>query len=184
MFLEHGFDAVRVADVARACGVTEKTVFNHFRTKESLLADRWETQTEALCNRLSDARVAPVDAALGVLEHELAFMTSSVGREDGEFGLRELRHLSRLIQSTPSLVAHHRKALDQLTSAAAGALAQRAGTDPDDPRAWITATAIAGLWTVYYRSLRRHLAAEDADEIVGRVLRDLTCAADILREGI
>jgi AcrR family transcriptional regulator len=40
MFLERGFDGVRVAEVARACGVSEKTVFNYFPTKEALLLDR------------------------------------------------------------------------------------------------------------------------------------------------
>jgi Bacterial regulatory proteins, tetR family len=38
----HGFDAVRVADIAMACGVSEKTVFNYFPTKESLVLDRLE----------------------------------------------------------------------------------------------------------------------------------------------
>ena len=36
LFLERGFDAVTVADVARAADVSEKTVFNHFPTKEDL----------------------------------------------------------------------------------------------------------------------------------------------------
>lgn len=40
MFLERGFDAVRVSEIARACDVSEKTVFNHFPTKESLILDR------------------------------------------------------------------------------------------------------------------------------------------------
>ena len=35
LFLERGFDAVRVAEIAEACGVSEKTVFNYFPTKES-----------------------------------------------------------------------------------------------------------------------------------------------------
>ena len=37
LFLEHGFDAVTVADVARAADVSEKTVFNYFATKEDLV---------------------------------------------------------------------------------------------------------------------------------------------------
>ena len=42
MFLEKGFEEVRVADVASACNVSEKTVYNYFPTKESLLFDRFE----------------------------------------------------------------------------------------------------------------------------------------------
>ena len=48
MFVEHGFDAVRVADVGDACGVSEKTVFNYFPSKEALLLDRLEATAEAL----------------------------------------------------------------------------------------------------------------------------------------
>src|SRR4051794_23757115 len=43
LFLSHGFDAVRVSEIARRCGVSEKTVFNYFPTKESLVIDRWST---------------------------------------------------------------------------------------------------------------------------------------------
>ena len=42
LFMEHGFDLVRVADVAEECGVSEATVFNYFRTKEALVLDRLE----------------------------------------------------------------------------------------------------------------------------------------------
>src|SRR5689334_11485929 len=39
MFIERGFDAVRVTEVAEACGVSDKTVFNYFPTKEALVLD-------------------------------------------------------------------------------------------------------------------------------------------------
>ncbi len=42
MFMERGFDGVRVTEIAEACGVSEKTVFNYFPTKESLILDRLE----------------------------------------------------------------------------------------------------------------------------------------------
>ena len=184
MFLERGFDAVRVADVARACGVTEKTVFNHFRTKESLLVDRWDEQTRALCRGLADPAISPVDAALAVLEEELAFLTSPSSQRAGAFGLDELRRFSELVGSTPSLVSHNRQALDRLTAAAAATLADRTRNGPQDPEPWITATALAGLWRVYTISLHRHLAATDAARIARAVSRDLQRAADTLRRGI
>lgn len=182
MFLDQGFDAVRVADVARACGVTEKTVFNHFRTKESLLVDRWEAQTAGLCDRLADPAVSPVDAALETLGQELGFLTTSAARREG--AVREFRRFGELIRSTPALVAHNREALDRLTAAAATALADRAGTTADDPEPWIVASAIAGLWVVHARSLYRHLATGDAAEVVRAVRGELERAADTLRRGL
>lgn len=46
LFAEHGFEAVTVADVARAAGVSSVTVFKHFPRKEDLFLDRSD---EAAC---------------------------------------------------------------------------------------------------------------------------------------
>src|ERR1700726_339752 len=82
MFLERGFDAVRVAEVAEACGVSEKTVFNYFPTKESLLLDRFDTTMTGLRTGLADPGVPPVEAALRILDAELGAMTSWLAGQD------------------------------------------------------------------------------------------------------
>ncbi len=75
LFVDHGFDAVRVADIAAECGVSEATVFNYFPTKESLVLDRLEV-TLAACRRDS---LRPDEARsklrLQMLAQELEFMT-------------------------------------------------------------------------------------------------------------
>src|SRR3984957_12055711 len=76
MFMERGFDAVRVAEVAAACGVSEKTVFNYFPTKESLILDRLEATMASLRTGLADRGVPPVRAVLRILDDELGAMTS------------------------------------------------------------------------------------------------------------
>jgi AcrR family transcriptional regulator len=184
LFLQHGFDEVRVADVAKACGVTEKTVYNYFPSKESLLADRWEVQTETLYRLLCDRATDPIDAALEVLQGELAYMTSGITRTGSRRRLKDLRTFSELIQSTPALRSHNREALDRLSSMAAIALAERTGTAMQDPEPWITATAITGLWSVYFRSLRWHLGLADPSQVPRAVQLDLDTAAGILRRGI
>ena len=42
LFARRGFDAVTVADIARAAEVSEQTVYNYFKTKESLVFDEDE----------------------------------------------------------------------------------------------------------------------------------------------
>src|SRR3984885_3568316 len=72
LFLEHGFDAVRVADIAEECGVSEATVFNYFQTKEALVLDRLEATMASLPAGLASPDLTPIDAALRILADELA----------------------------------------------------------------------------------------------------------------
>src|SRR6266545_1615256 len=55
LFAARGFDHVTVAEVAAAAGVSEKTVFNYFPTKEDLFFDeapaREAALVEAICGR-------------------------------------------------------------------------------------------------------------------------------------
>ena len=104
MFLERGFDAVRVADVAQACGVSEKTVFNYFPVKEALVMDRLETIQAALRAGLANLALTPVQAVLLILERELGTMTSQLAsHEDASQGRAMVRRFGDLIRATPSL---------------------------------------------------------------------------------
>src|ERR1700690_3574868 len=71
LFLERGFDAVRVAEVADVCGVSEKTVFNYFPVKEALIMDRLEGTLAALRTGLGDPGKGPVEAGRAILAREL-----------------------------------------------------------------------------------------------------------------
>src|SRR3954454_9227982 len=57
LFAERGFDAVTVADVARAAEVSEATVFNYFRTKEDLFYSGLEAFEDLLLGSVRDRPV-------------------------------------------------------------------------------------------------------------------------------
>src|SRR4051812_39166861 len=61
LFTERGFDAVTVAEVAEAAGVSEKTVFNYFPAKEDLVFPEGEARWEALRESI---RTRPAGASL------------------------------------------------------------------------------------------------------------------------
>ncbi|HEY2261470.1 MAG TPA: TetR/AcrR family transcriptional regulator [Streptosporangiaceae bacterium] len=181
MFMERSFDDVRVAEVAEACGVSEKTVFNYFPTKEALVLDRLEATVTALRDGLADRQVPPIEAALRILDHELAGLTSLLARQDdpGQAAIA-LRRFGDLIRATPSLRAYQSDMIDQFVSVATEILAARAGTSADDPEPQIAARALLGLWHVQADSLRRHLASSPVTGPVAARVRERV-AADVRR---
>src|ERR1039458_4312688 len=120
MFLERGFDAVRVTEIAEACGVSEKTVFNYFPTKESLILDRMESTMASLRTGLAGPGASPVEAALRILDDELGAMTSWLARQDDPVQAgASIRRFGTLIRATPSLRAHQSDMMDQVVAVAA-----------------------------------------------------------------
>jgi AcrR family transcriptional regulator len=186
MFVERGFDAVRVSEVAAACQVSEKTVFNYFGTKEALLLDRLTDLESSLRTGLADRASSPLQAVLAILAADLNGMTSMLeAQEDPADLIHRFRSVGRMIQSTPSLRAHQSDALDQLTSVAASILAERAGVEPDSPEPQIAATALLGLWPVQYRALGKYIGtARTPAEIRKAVTADVRRAAHVVGAGL
>jgi AcrR family transcriptional regulator len=201
MFLERGFDRVRVAEVADVCGVSEKTVFNYFPVKEALIMDRLEGTLAALRTGLGDRGRGPVEAVLAILARELGGMTGllagprDVGTWDAGAGRgaaaeeavrrQAVRRFGDLIRATPALRAYQADMMERSISVATGILAARAGLTPDDPEPQIAARALLGLWRVQADSLRKHLdhAATPA-RLHELVTADVRRAARIVEAGL
>jgi AcrR family transcriptional regulator len=211
MFLERGFDAVRVAEVARACGVSEKTVFNYFPVKEALIMDRLEGTLAALRAGLSDPALTPVQAALMILDRELAGLTGLLasqeqavqgqasrdqashrqagqeraGQEHPSPRRQAIRRFGDLIRATPSLRAYQAEMMEQSVSVATEILAARAGMAADDPEPQIAARALLGLWRVQADSLRKHLdSAPTSVHLHELVTADVRRAAHLIDTGL
>ena len=185
MFIERGFDAVRVAEIAEACGVSEKTVFNYFPTKESLVLDLGEATLGAL-DELGNPEVSPVTAAVRILGQQLEAITSWLSaQENAAEAIDRFRLFGALVQQTPSLRAHQRDMTDQLVTAAAQVLAKRFGVDSDNPEPQIAAIALLGLWQVQFQALRKHLDAKRTPkEIAKAVTTDVQRAATTIDNGL
>jgi len=186
MFLERGFDAVRVAEIAEACGVSEKTVFNYFPTKESLLLDRFDATMASLPARLAEPGLAPAEATLRLLADELAGLTSWLAAQpDPARATVQIQRFRALSRSTPSLRAHQHDMTDQLTAVAAGALAGRAGVNPEDPEPQIAAIALLGLWNIQFQSLRTYLdGTRTPAQVQEAVMADVRRAARLIDTGL
>ncbi|RKQ86590.1 TetR family transcriptional regulator [Solirubrobacter pauli] len=150
LFQAHGFDAVTVADVARAADVAEKTVFNHFPTKEDLVffrsEDRLAAQVEAIRNRPPGTSISQVFEA-----HTLEMLARI---ESGQF--ERMMATPRLVRGSPALQARLLTYWEQ----EAHALTLAVGEDDDV----VAATAVRALaWahrSIFRVAMRRLLAGE------------------------
>ncbi|MEV5705934.1 TetR family transcriptional regulator [Actinoallomurus sp. NPDC052274] len=185
LFFSRGFDAVRVVDVAAACGVSEKTVYNYFPTKESLLLDREAHLADVLREALGPTALvaSPIEAVKQAFTAEIGAFFDRAGAARGDF--RQVLRLAEVIESSPSLRAAQRDMVDRLAHVAAEAMARRAGLDPLDPAPQITANAITGLWAVAFRALRREAEARTDDAAAhAAVVADIEQAASLLETGL
>src|SRR6516165_4347350 len=186
MFLARGFDAVRVTEIAAACEVSEKTVYNYFPTKESLVLDRWASTAEALRAGLADTGVHPVDAVRRILAGELAALTSWVdAQSDTAAAIGSVRRFGELIAATPALRAYHNDTMNELVMMTSSLLADRAGLAADDPEPQIAATALIGLWAVHFTALKKYLDGARAPAAVYEaVTADVDAAAQLICTGL
>ena len=187
MFLERGFDEVTVSEIAAACDVSEKTVFNYFPTKESLLFDREEEMAARISESVREqGTTALIDSVLAVLDEDLDKIYRDVAAsDDPAWMITMVRKFSALIDSTPALMAAQQAMMVRLTDVAATALAERVGVDPDDPEPQMAALMVLGLWRTQFRAMERH-ADENAevDDIVRAVREDIHRAAAVAGAGL
>jgi AcrR family transcriptional regulator len=186
MFMERGFDAVRVAEVAEACGVSEKTVFNYFPTKESLVLDRLDATMASMRTGLAEPGVSPVEAALRILDRELGAMTSWLATQDDPVQASAMiQRFGTLIRATPSLRAYQSDMMDQFVAVATAILAERTGMSAEDPEPQIAAAALLGLWRIQFQGLRKYLDGTRTPAQVHRaVTADVHRAAQLIDAGL
>jgi AcrR family transcriptional regulator len=188
MFFDRGFDEVKVSEIAAACEVSEKTVFNYFPSKESLLLDREEYASRLIAEALRDRGdgASLVDSVVKGLEGDLAASTERwAAADDPAEAMGMLRRFGELIAETPTLQAAFEAMSERLTQVAAQELAQRAGVDPEDPEPQLAATVVMGLWEAQHRAVRRYAdGTRSIDEVRAAVLDDLHRAARVADSGL
>ncbi|WP_217166565.1 TetR/AcrR family transcriptional regulator [Streptomyces sp. AC512_CC834] len=101
LFLERGFEAVTVAEVAQAADVSVNTVYNYFPAKEDLFLDRSKGVTDRLSRWVRGRREGESAAAavLRELRDEVESVSPRVGLMDGYARFMKVVHESPALRS-------------------------------------------------------------------------------------
>ena len=174
LFAIHGFDDVTVSQVAADAGVSEKTVFNYFPTKEDLFYDE-------------------------VPAREAALIAAIRGRRAGETVLQSLRRLqvgecsrlcspgfatfARIIEDSADLRAKELEIMARFAQVLAETIQQELGVDERDAR--IAAGLLISVHRQMFRNARQQaLAGKQGPAAVRRLKAELDRAYELLENGL
>lgn len=132
LFLERGYQAVSLRDVADAADVAVTTVFKHFTGKEALVFDEDKDLEQALLAAVAGR--SPGTAILDALEEHMLQMRAVRAATDPEF-----EPFLTLVRSTPELDAYWRRMLLRHADALAEVIMEASANDTSAATALVIA---------------------------------------------
>jgi len=173
LFVQRGFARVTVADVAREAGVSEKTVFNYFPTKEDLFFDEVDAREAALVEAVRSRR--PGESIPGALRR--------LQRVDCErMCTQGFAAFARLIEESPALRVKELEVMARLQKTLASALEQEGCTEVE---ARVAATLLVGVhWSFFVTARERALRGQFGPSAARRLRADLSRAYELLEHGL
>ena len=153
LFSDRGFDAVTVAEVARAADVSEGTVYNYFPTKEDLFYGGMEAFEAELVDAVRDRPVGEP-----VLDAFRRFVLDSLGRLANEEVPEVVATAARLVAASRALQAREREIVAHYTDALAALIAQEAEAPAD-----VEPSAAAAALMCVQRALVAYVRAQVLD---------------------
>jgi len=179
LFAEHGFDAVTVAEIAAAADVSEKTVFNHFPTKEDLaFAGREQGITQFVAAIVDRPPTSSVLDVFRTMTHTVLDDLVAAGDED-------LLAVAKIIRHSRTLQERLTVGWESGAAAITAAIAETSGADDDD---LLRAIVARTLWfthrSIFLAALHGLLAEEDRDRLAARLRLAADRAYDQLADGL
>src|SRR5690625_7013765 len=138
--LANGVENLTVEAIARAAGVSPRTFFNYFASKEDALVTQAAEGASLLSAFLLErpAEEPPLQALHNAITASGYFDSGPIDRDRVV-----ARH--RLTHDHPTLLAHHLGKITLLERAFANALAQRLAVDPDEDISSLVLAAVASI---------------------------------------
>jgi AcrR family transcriptional regulator len=179
LFAERGYDAVTVAEIARAADVSEQTVFNYFPAKEDLVFD----EDEAMRDRLVEAIRSRPDGA-SLVEGFRRIPEAMLARLESYDGV-PLVGLAEMITGSPALQRRAREMMVANAQALTQVIGEALEVPPDSPRAWSIAGALLGVQLGMFRFVVGQLRqGADRGAVVQAARVEVERALDVLEAGL
>ncbi|GAA4441583.1 TetR/AcrR family transcriptional regulator [Phytohabitans houttuyneae] len=176
LFLQRGYDAVSVADVADAAEVSKPTLFKYFATKEDLVLHRIADHQGEAARVVRGRR--PGESPLAALRRHFL---DGLDRRDPVTGLNDHEQVlayHRMVFSTPSLAAR----VASYTAAEEDALAEALG---GDRTARLAAGQIVAVQRILAReNWRRLIEGHSAARLHAEAVDAANGAFDLLERGL
>lgn len=160
LFLQRGFEATTLDDIAAAAEISRRSFFHYFTSKEDVVFAWHEEITAALV-----AAVAARPANESMLVAAENAITAIAGQLDSE----EATAIARLKQNNPALQARDQLKYEQLERALAEALAKRAGRKTDMLQARLVAMIATGAMRIGGEIWAGEVAREKPEALARRI---------------
>ena len=154
LFVERGFDAVTVAEVAREADVSQGTVFNYFPTKEELFYSGMVVFEAELVEAVRER--APGESALTAFRRFVLDGTGRLAREDVA---EVIATAGRVVTSSAALQARERAIVAEYTDALAALLAEETGAGAGDVEPRAVAAGLMGVQRALVAYVRESVLA-------------------------
>lgn len=179
LFAARGFDAVTVAEIAVAADVSEKTVFNHFATKDDLVFAGGEARLAQL--QAAIAQRPPGTSVLDVFRASSEAMLDVVAAGETEDSLV----VPRIVRDSPALQERLAAGWAREADALVAAVAEATGADGGDLVPAVVARTLAWtLITIFRAAFDGLLAGEDPAQLAARLRPQAARAYDLLAAGL
>jgi AcrR family transcriptional regulator len=181
LFAEHGFEAVTVAQVARAADVAVQTVFNYFPAKEDLF---FTEDASGFLERVTDAvRTTPAGESVLTRLRPLFLGNFEEALATGTFD--SIEATARIIESSPALRARQQADLARWSTAVAAAITETVGTDATDPAPLLAANVLVGVYQAVFETARRRvLAGQRGTRLQSQLRADAARCWTLAEEGL
>jgi AcrR family transcriptional regulator len=173
LFATKGFDHVTVAEIAAGAGVSEKTVFNYFPTKEDIFFDEVPERLRALTDAV---RSRPDGRSV------LASLKEKQLSEAPRLTSPGFVVFARILEESPALLAKEVDVMARFSQVLAEAL-QEDGLGERDAR--IVAGLLMSVHRQYFRAARRQaLAGKTGPAALRQLKADISRAYELLEHGV